>query len=151
MPTSYIQGMAARRTRLAAYVVAVTDGAILLSRIARGYPGAGSWTLPGGGIEWGEHPEAALRREVYEETGIHLDEVAFIGIDSQVYTGTDTHPPVHAVRMLYRADVRGDPTVVEVDGSVDAAMWVPLGGMADIPTVQLVRAALRLADITIVD
>ncbi len=28
------------------------------------------WGLPGGGLEYGEHPEAAVVREVWEETGL---------------------------------------------------------------------------------
>lgn len=30
------------------------------------------WGLPGGSLEYGEHPEQALIREVWEETGLHV-------------------------------------------------------------------------------
>ncbi len=50
---------------MASYAVAVNDGQILLAHIAPGVPLEGHWTLPGGGIDWGEHPEAALVREVH--------------------------------------------------------------------------------------
>lgn len=30
------------------------------------------WGLPGGSLEYGEHPEAAVVREVWEETGLHI-------------------------------------------------------------------------------
>lgn len=30
------------------------------------------WGLPGGGLEYGEHPEEAVIREVFEETGLHV-------------------------------------------------------------------------------
>src|SRR5918996_787921 len=30
------------------------------------------WGLPGGSLEYGEHPEDAVIREVWEETGLHI-------------------------------------------------------------------------------
>lgn len=133
-----------RRTRLACYAISVARGKILLSRIAPGYPGAGSWTLPGGGVEWGEHPLDALRREVLEETGLSMSEATFIGIDSQVYAGTSRHSAMHAIRLVYEAPMSGDPRVVEIDGSVDDAAWIELTALAATPTVQLVTIALAM-------
>ena len=39
------------------------------------HDGRDYWTLPGGGIEAGELPEEAARREVREETGIVVDQL----------------------------------------------------------------------------
>ena len=55
------------------------DGRILLARRANA-PGAGLWDLPGGFVEEGEEPLAALDREVREETGLSLEDVALLGI-----------------------------------------------------------------------
>ena len=65
-------GAMPRRRRFASYGI-VTDpaGRVLLSRIAEGFPGAGTWHLPGGGVDSGEDVRTALRREVLEETGQH--------------------------------------------------------------------------------
>ena len=38
-----------RRRRLGAYGLATGERGVLLVRVADGYPGAGRWTLPGGG------------------------------------------------------------------------------------------------------
>jgi 8-oxo-dGTP diphosphatase len=38
------------------------------------------WVLPGGGINQGESPENAVIREVFEETGLHVEVVCNIGI-----------------------------------------------------------------------
>jgi 8-oxo-dGTP diphosphatase len=35
----------------------------------------GWWELPGGGLDWGESPEACLKREIYEEMGLHVVQV----------------------------------------------------------------------------
>jgi len=137
-----------RRTRLAAYIVAVNAGSMLLAKIAPGYPGAGRWTLPGGGVEFGEHPEAALVREVYEESGFRLTTFTFLGIGSRVYEARGTSGQLHAIRLIYQADLAGEPRVMEVDGSVDDARWVPIDELASTDTVDLVDEARRIAGLT---
>jgi 8-oxo-dGTP pyrophosphatase MutT (NUDIX family) len=65
-----------RVTRVAAYALCVDGEAILLSRIAKGATAGsdGMWTLPGGGIEFGEDPRDGAIRELEEETGLR-DEI----------------------------------------------------------------------------
>ncbi len=54
------------RRRAGAYAVLVRDGAVLVTHQAAPVP---EYQLPGGGIDPGENPIAALHREVFEETG----------------------------------------------------------------------------------
>ncbi|HSX05690.1 MAG TPA: NUDIX hydrolase [Candidatus Saccharimonadales bacterium] len=49
-------------------VIRDKDGRVLLLREADG-----RWELPGGGLEHGEDPKAALAREVAEETGLTVE------------------------------------------------------------------------------
>lgn len=47
------------------------DGRVLLAQRPEGKPMAGLWEFPGGKVETGETPEAALIRELQEELGIN--------------------------------------------------------------------------------
>ncbi|MDG1168568.1 MAG: NUDIX domain-containing protein, partial [Sulfitobacter sp.] len=47
------------------------DGRILLAQRPEGKSMAGLWEFPGGKVEQGETPEAALIRELEEELGIN--------------------------------------------------------------------------------
>ncbi|NND01572.1 MAG: NUDIX domain-containing protein [Acidimicrobiia bacterium] len=135
-----------RRQRISAYAVIVKDGLILLARIAAGYPGSGSWTLPGGGIDWGEHPEAGMHRELYEETGLSGDVISLLGIDSLHLERKRNGKMVgfHAVRIIYHVDADGDPKVTETDGSVSESRWISLEEIVTMPTVELVTKALEM-------
>jgi 8-oxo-dGTP pyrophosphatase MutT (NUDIX family) len=122
---------AARRvTRVAAYALCRDGDAILLSRIAQGATAFsdGKWTLPGGGVEFGEDPRDAALRELSEETGIigSIDSLADVDswtaefIDPRDGRATD----FHAIRILYRVRVIGGELRPEVSGSSDACAWI---------------------------
>jgi 8-oxo-dGTP diphosphatase len=56
--------------RVAAAVILRADGAVLLAQRPPGKAYAGYWEFPGGKLEPGETPEAALIRELEEELGV---------------------------------------------------------------------------------
>jgi 8-oxo-dGTP diphosphatase len=58
-------------------VIENSEGAVLALRRGDGNF-AGFWNLPGGKVEFGQSLEAALRREVAEETGLAVGEPAFL-------------------------------------------------------------------------
>ena len=60
------------RPQLAVSGAIFRDGKILLVRRARS-PGQGSYSLPGGRVEFGESLHTALHREVDEETGLQIE------------------------------------------------------------------------------
>jgi 8-oxo-dGTP diphosphatase len=69
-------GMRYRR-RPGVYAVLVRGDQVLLTHQAEPIP---EFQLPGGGIDPGEAPIAALHREVYEETGWHISTPRFVGL-----------------------------------------------------------------------
>lgn len=139
-----------RVTRVAAYALCTDGDAILLSRIAQGATASsdGMWTLPGGGIEFGEHPRDAALRELTEETGLTGEVTELAGVDSWAGHFTDPRDDIptdfHAVRILYRVRVTGGELAVEVGGSSDACAWVPLSDLETLGVVELVRTGARL-------
>ncbi|MGQ0838905.1 NUDIX hydrolase [Actinokineospora sp.] len=133
-----------RTTRVAAYVVCVEDGKVLLARWVSEQ--GRRWTLPGGGIDHGEDPLDAAVREAAEETGYQVEIEALLGIDSLRRTfgsGTDWH----GVRVVYAARVSGGELRFEEHGSTDMAAWIDLAEVAALDRTDLVDAALTLARI----
>lgn len=137
-------------TRIAAYAVVVDGDHILLPHWSEG-TGSG-WTLPGGGIDPGEHPEDAAVRELREETGYDVALDGLLGVDSVVVpaerrftTGTPHAEPLHGIRIVYRAHVVGGELTVEADGSTDDVAWHRLDAVDALDRVDLVDVGRRLA------
>ena len=57
---------------VAAVALVDRDGRVLIARRPEGKPMAGLWEFPGGKVDVGETPEAALIRELHEELGIQV-------------------------------------------------------------------------------
>jgi ADP-ribose pyrophosphatase YjhB (NUDIX family) len=136
----------ARRTRLGAYAVCVDEqGRVLLCRISPGYPATGEWTLPGGGVEFGEHPDAAVLRELEEETGLRGRIEEMLGVYSRLVPASETvsGAHVHVVGVIYRlAIVGGGEIRVEVDGSTDACGWFARDHLAGMNVGDIARLGL---------
>jgi len=135
--------------RVAAYAVVEGERGILLAHWSEGRRGA--WTLPGGGLEDGEDPLDAVRREVSEETGYQVEVDELLGINSRVIPARQritpgADQPLHTLRILYRAHIIGGQLTDEVGGSTDHAEWFARDAIADLQHVQLIDIALEMAD-----
>lgn len=82
-------------------VVVMRNGKVLLAKRAH-EPRRGSWGIPAGFMEYGEHPERTAVREAKEETGLVVRLAGLFG----VYAGRDD-PRTRAVLILYRAKIAG--------------------------------------------
>lgn len=138
--------------RIGAYVVCSdADGRVLLTRFdSPGHPDSGLWTMPGGGIEWGESAELAATRELAEETGLSADLGPVLGIYSRWYTADESvrgEPGHHFGVVFSSTSVSGDlRTNFDDDGSTMAAGWFSLVEMSELPLVPLAEFTLSLIE-----
>ncbi|BCB81473.1 hypothetical protein GCM10022251_17630 [Phytohabitans flavus] len=144
----------ARGQRFAAYGLATDPaGRVLLTLIAEGYPGAGKWHLPGGGIDHGEQPVTALLRELAEEAdqvGEVTDLLDVNHVHNPQALGPEGYPiDWHAVWAIFRVRV-GAPTEARVTeaagGSTARAEWFSPVEAAALPMTNVAAAGVsRLA------
>ena len=132
---------------MGAYAVCTdAEGRMLVCRIAPGYPDAGEWTLPGGGVEFGEDPNLAVMRELEEESGLRGRVESIAAIESYVVERPVTRPgPMHGVAILYRVAITGGELRPEVEGSTDRCAWLSTGELDGVTAVEIVDLARRLA------
>jgi 8-oxo-dGTP diphosphatase len=130
------------------------DGAVLVRRPHHGgkvrcflllverklEPFAGQWALPGGFVEYGEDIEAAVHREVAEETGLSgLPLRQF-----RTFGAPDRDPRGHTISVVYVAELVGEqPQVAGADDAARAA-WFDIDSLPPLAFdhEQIVRSLL---------
>lgn len=142
--------------RPAAYCV-IYDGAgrVLLTEWSRRdvNPKRLGWTLPGGGMEFGESPADAAAREVYEETGFRVELISEPFVQSVHYKVGELQMDAEfqALRFVYRARILGGSLgIVDTGGSTTDVGFFTLHealekGLTDSVLVSLQRFPPTLA------
>ncbi|TWJ10768.1 ADP-ribose pyrophosphatase YjhB (NUDIX family) [Stackebrandtia albiflava] len=135
-----------RVQRIAAYAHAERDGAVLLVRVGGTLPDeAGTWMLPGGGVEHGEHPAQAVVREVAEETGLDVtvEGLTTVGSDHRTIPFPSGPVDFHCVYFVYRVRVTGGTLRDEPDGTTRSPSWLPIAAMATTPLLPSMADTIR--------
>ncbi|AFY37434.1 NUDIX hydrolase [[Leptolyngbya] sp. PCC 7376] len=82
------------------------DGKIVLARRRD----TGTWSLPGGILDWGEDLTSCSRRELLEETGFELIKISrLVG----VYSSLGRDPRFHAVTVAIAVEVNPSSTTIQ--------------------------------------
>ena len=102
------------------------DGRVLIARRPEGKTLAGLWEFPGGKVEPGERPEAALIRELHEELGITVSEACL----APFVFASHAYDSFHLLMPLYLCR-RWDGVVTAHEH--DALAWVKPSKLADYP------------------
>ena len=124
---------------VAACALIDADGRVLLAKRPPGRPLAGLWEFPGGKVESGETPEAALVRELDEELGIKVAEkcLAPLTFASHGYEAFHLLMPLYACR-------KWEGEVAAMQGQ--ELVWVRANRLADYampPADEPLKATLR--------
>jgi 8-oxo-dGTP diphosphatase len=127
------------RQRIAAYGLCIDDqGRLLLARAAPWLVLKGRWFLPGGGVDHGEHPTDALRREFQEESGLTVQLGPLLDVLSDVRNLPD-EMSLHTVRLIYRVASWQGTLRAETEGTTDAIEWVGRDELATLPLARYVE------------
>jgi ADP-ribose pyrophosphatase YjhB (NUDIX family) len=104
------------------------------------------WGIPGGKIKWGETSEAALRREILEETALKISGIEFILVQDCIHS-KEFYRDAHFVLLNYTCRCAGKNPRVKLNDEGREFRWVKIGDAKKLklnkPTEVLVEAVLK--------
>jgi len=119
---------------------------VLLAKRAH-EPLKGEWSLPGGGVEVGETLEAAIAREVLEETGVAVEFGPVVEVLDRIEHAADGRVEYHFVIIDYVC--YASSVALRCGSDAEDAAWVDREGLASYRITEkatsVIDKALRLA------
>lgn len=112
--------------RVGVGIVVRRDRDLLLVRRA-GSHGSGTWSTPGGHLDFGEDPAACAAREAEEETGVTLGPARFVGVTNDVFEAEGKH----YVTLWFEAEHEAGDAAALADDELDAVEWFPEDALPD--------------------
>jgi 8-oxo-dGTP diphosphatase len=109
--------------------VIIQDSRVLLIR--RGHaPMQGEWSLPGGALEVGETLEEGVRREVLEETGLHVKPVVMVEVFDRIARDSTGRVQYHYVLVDFLCKVTGG--IAACGSDAIGLRWAALGELNEV-------------------
>jgi 8-oxo-dGTP diphosphatase len=130
------------RPFLAVSAAIFRDGRVLIVRRARP-PAHGLYTLPGGGVELGETLEAAVVREVREETALAIEPVELVGFRQAIAQDAAGRVERHFVILPFAARWIGGE--VSLNEELVEAHWLEPEQISGLKTTEGLAAIIAAA------
>ena len=94
------------------------DNKVLLMK-RRGPHGNGTWSPPGGHLDFGESPEQCAAREAKEEVGVDVENLQFRAVTNDVFKDSDRH---YITLWLEAGFFNGEPSII-AEKEVEEIGW----------------------------
>jgi 8-oxo-dGTP diphosphatase len=104
--------------RIGVGIFVFKDGKFIMLK-RRGSHGAGSWSVPGGHLEFGESFEQTAAREVLEETGLKIKNIRFGAVTNDLFEEENKHYVTIWMLSDYES---GEPKILEPE-KCDGMAW----------------------------
>jgi 8-oxo-dGTP diphosphatase len=117
----------------------VRNGQFLMGR-RRNAHGDGSWSVPGGHLEFGESWEQTAKREVLEETGLEIANVRFGAVTNDHFADENKH---YVTIWMMSDHLRGEPAIAEPDKYIEIG-WYDFNALPSplfLPWSQLLKSS----------
>jgi 8-oxo-dGTP diphosphatase len=123
-------------------------GRVLLARGSDGSEFPGVWSLPGGGVEQGEHPDDTVVREFEEETGFVVRVDGLRAVLADVAWLPRFGAFEHTDRIVYDVEPYGGNLRAEAEGTTDLVDWA---GPAELDSWPLMPFTARILGLPVTE